>query len=141
MTTVQLPSRQIDEVLAAELSGLRDRHLERNLRRTGHRRGAIVQTDYGQAVDFSSNDYLGLASELRPHNIAVNCLAPRKVILTEGAIAGGMADRVSDDMVEDPSAIVQAAVWLASQDASGVTGTIQYSLDLLEKLSGTAFPS
>jgi NAD(P)-dependent dehydrogenase (short-subunit alcohol dehydrogenase family) len=103
------------------------------------------QTELGSNAYWTSKAgieryYLGLASELRPHNIAVNCLAPRKVILTEGAIAGGMADRVSDDMVEDPSAIVQAAVWLASQDASGVTGTVQYSLDLVEKLSDTAFP-
>jgi NAD(P)-dependent dehydrogenase (short-subunit alcohol dehydrogenase family) len=100
------------------------------------------QTELGSNAYWTSKAgieryYLGLASELRSQNIAVNCLAPRKVILTEGAIAGGMADQISPDMVEDPSAIVQAAVWLATQDASGVTGTVQYSLDLLENLSGT----
>jgi NAD(P)-dependent dehydrogenase (short-subunit alcohol dehydrogenase family) len=98
------------------------------------------QTELGSNAYWTSKAgieryYLGLASELRSHHIAVNCLAPRKVVLTEGAVAGGMAERVSDDMVEDPSAIVQAAVWLASQDASGVTGTVQYSLDLLDELS------
>lgn len=100
------------------------------------------QTELGSNAYWTSKAgveryYLGLASELRPHNIAVNCLAPRKVVLTEGAIAGGMANRVTDDMVEDVSAIVQAAVWLAAQDASGVTGTVQYSLDLMDRLSTT----
>jgi citronellol/citronellal dehydrogenase len=104
------------------------------------------QTELGSNAYWTSKAgieryYLGLASELRSYNIAVNCLGPNKVILTEGAIAGGMADRVSDDMVEDASTVVQAAVWLAAQDASGMTGTVQYSLDLLEKLSATTLES
>jgi len=76
--------------------------------------------------------YAGLAVELAPHNVAVNCLAPNKVVMTEGAIAGGM--QVPDDMIEAPEAMGAAAVWLASQDASGVTGTVQYSLDVVERL-------
>lgn len=55
----------MDDALATDLAQLRERHLERHLRRTAHRRGAIVETDYGRAVDFSSNDYLGLASDER----------------------------------------------------------------------------
>jgi NAD(P)-dependent dehydrogenase (short-subunit alcohol dehydrogenase family) len=78
--------------------------------------------------------YTGLASELRPHNIAVNCLAPRKVVLTEGWAAGGKGMEVPPDQVEPPEAMGRAAVHLASQDASGITGTVQYSLDLLAAL-------
>jgi NAD(P)-dependent dehydrogenase (short-subunit alcohol dehydrogenase family) len=68
------------------------------------------QTELGSNAYWTSKAgveryYLGLASELRSNNIAVNCLAPRKVVLTEGAVAGGMAERVSDDMIEDSSAI------------------------------------
>jgi 8-amino-7-oxononanoate synthase len=55
----------IDDVLGAELSRLRNQHIERTLRPTGRRRGAIVETKHGPAVDFSSNDYLGLATDER----------------------------------------------------------------------------
>lgn len=64
MTTLPV-HHTIDDVLAVELSQLRDRHLERTLRATARRRGAVVETDRGPAVDFSSNDYLGLASDQR----------------------------------------------------------------------------
>ena len=33
--------------------------------------------------------YLGLAADLKPDNIAVNCLSPSRVVLTEGWQAGG----------------------------------------------------
>jgi NAD(P)-dependent dehydrogenase (short-subunit alcohol dehydrogenase family) len=78
--------------------------------------------------------YRGLAAELRPHGIAVNCLAPSKVVMTEGALASGVS--VPDEMVEEPESIGRAAVYLAGQDAAGLTGTVQYSLELLERLGG-----
>jgi NAD(P)-dependent dehydrogenase (short-subunit alcohol dehydrogenase family) len=76
--------------------------------------------------------YAGLASELRPHNIAVNCLAPKKVVETEGWRAAGGGAELPPEMIEDPDAIGRAAVFLAGQDGSGITGTVQYSLDLLD---------
>lgn len=78
--------------------------------------------------------YAGLAHELREHNVAVNCLAPKKVVITEGWLAGGGGAEVPEDMIEEPGAIGRAAVHLAAQDAGGITGTVQYSLDLLEQL-------
>jgi NAD(P)-dependent dehydrogenase (short-subunit alcohol dehydrogenase family) len=75
--------------------------------------------------------YLGLAAELAPHNVAVNCLAPKKVVLTEGWRAAGGGREIPPEMIEEPDAIGRAAVILAAQDASGITGTVQYSLDLL----------
>ena len=74
--------------------------------------------------------YLGLAQDLREDNIAVNCLSPSRVVLTEGWQAGGMGVDIPPDMVEPPEAMGLAAVRLAAQDASGVTGTVQRSEDL-----------
>jgi citronellol/citronellal dehydrogenase len=74
--------------------------------------------------------YLGLAADLRPDNIAVNCLSPSRVVLTEGWQAGGGGMQIPPEMVEPPEAMANAAVLLAQQDASGITGTIQRSEEL-----------
>ncbi|MEU9288611.1 SDR family NAD(P)-dependent oxidoreductase [Streptomyces sp. NPDC048275] len=71
--------------------------------------------------------YLGLASTLKPDNIAVNCLAPSRVVVTEGWQAGGGGREIPPEMIEPPQAMEQAAVLLAGQDAGGVTGTVQRS--------------
>ncbi|MCV7224313.1 SDR family NAD(P)-dependent oxidoreductase [Mycolicibacterium elephantis] len=71
--------------------------------------------------------YLGLATDLRPDNIAVNCLSPSRVVLTEGWQAGAGGMQVPPEMVEPPEAMANAAVRLAGQDARGITGTIQRS--------------
>ena len=78
--------------------------------------------------------YAGLAEELRPHGIAVNCLAPEKVVLTEGWQAAGAGVELSPEEIEAPEVMGQAAVHLATQDANGITGSVQYSLRLLETL-------
>lgn len=75
--------------------------------------------------------YLGLADDLRPDNIAVNCLSPSRVVLTEGWFSGGGGQQIPPEMVEPPEAMGQAAVLLARQDASGITGTIQRSEELV----------
>jgi hypothetical protein len=49
------------------------------------------------------------------------------VVLTEGWQAGGAGMEIPPEMVEPPEAMANAAVRLAGQDASGVTGTIQRS--------------
>ena len=74
--------------------------------------------------------YLGLAADLKPDNIAVNCLSPSRVVLTEGWQAGGGGMEIPPEMVEPPEAMANAAVFLARQDASGITGTIQRSEEL-----------
>ncbi|MFQ6228823.1 SDR family oxidoreductase [Nocardia sp. NPDC002869] len=68
--------------------------------------------------------YLGLAADLRPDNIAVNCLSPSRVVLTEGWQAAGGGD-IPADMVEPPETMGRAAALLAAQDATGITGTVQ----------------
>ena len=79
--------------------------------------------------------YTGLAEELREWNVAVNCLAPKKVVITEGWQAAGAGIELEPDMIEEPEAMGRAAVILASQDAAGITGSVQYSLDLIEKFN------
>jgi citronellol/citronellal dehydrogenase len=71
--------------------------------------------------------YLGLAADLKPDNIAANCLSPSRVVLTEGWQASGGGMEIPAEMVEPPEAMADATVLLAQQDASGITGTIQRS--------------
>ena len=73
--------------------------------------------------------FLGLAADLKADNIAVNCLSPSRVVLTEGWQAGGGME-IPPEMVEPPEAMADAAVLLAQQNASGITGTIQRSEEL-----------
>ncbi|MBD0323724.1 MAG: SDR family oxidoreductase, partial [Aldersonia sp.] len=75
--------------------------------------------------------YLGLASDLRSDNIAVNCLSPSRVVLTEGWRASGNGQHIPPEAVEPPEKMGQAAVLLAGQDATGITGTIQRSESLV----------
>jgi len=74
--------------------------------------------------------YLGLAADLKRDNIAVNCLSPSRVVLTEGWQAGGGGMEIPPEMIEPPEAMADAAMLLAQQDASGITGTIQRSEEL-----------
>jgi 7-keto-8-aminopelargonate synthetase-like enzyme len=64
----------LDDALQAGLDALRDRDLERTLRVVARREGAIVETKLGTAVDFSSNDYLGLATHPRLVEAATNAI-------------------------------------------------------------------
>jgi citronellol/citronellal dehydrogenase len=75
--------------------------------------------------------YRGLATDLLAANIAVNCLAPARVVLTEGWRAGSGGREIPPEMVEPPEAMADAAVLLAGQDGAGITGTVQLSEELL----------
>lgn len=97
----------------------------------------VLMTDLGSNAYWVSKAgveryYAGLATEMAPYNVAVNCLAPKKVVMTEGAVAGGID--VPPDMIEAPEAMGQSAVYLAAQTAETLTGTVQYSLDLLKRI-------
>ena len=95
----------------------------------------VTMTDYGSNAYWVSKAvverlYLGLAADLKDDNIAVNCLSPSRVVLTEGWSAGDGGVEIPPEMVEPPEAMANAAVLLAQQDASGITGTIQRSEEL-----------
>ena len=78
--------------------------------------------------------YAGLASELAPDGIAVNCLAPSGVVLTEGWHFASGGVRVPEEYVEAPALMGEAAVLLAAQDARGISGRVLYSRELLGEL-------
>jgi len=64
----------------------------------------------------------GMAAELKPFNIAVNCLKPRGAVRTEGmSYLYPDVDRAGWD---SPDTMVKAAMFLAEQDGAGVTGII-----------------
>ncbi|GAA5052278.1 SDR family NAD(P)-dependent oxidoreductase [Nocardia callitridis] len=73
--------------------------------------------------------YLGLAADLADDHIAVNCLAPSGVVLTEGWQVAGDARAIPADMVEAPEVMGRAAVALATHHS--ITGTVQRSQSLL----------
>jgi citronellol/citronellal dehydrogenase len=64
----------------------------------------------------------GLAEEVGQYNIAVNALKPQGVVDTEG-MRFWMPD-ADKSQWESPEKMVRCAVFLAGQDASGVTGVV-----------------
>jgi 8-amino-7-oxononanoate synthase len=79
----------LDSALLGELATLRDDHLERSLRTVGFRRGAAVRVAAGDAIDFSSNDYLGLASDARLVTAMSRSLAEQGVGATASRLIAG----------------------------------------------------
>jgi citronellol/citronellal dehydrogenase len=63
-----------------------------------------------------------LAAEVGRYNIAVNALKHREGIETEGLLA--VSHGVGRERWETPEKFVRAAIFLAKQDSSGVTGTV-----------------
>lgn len=67
-------ARSLDDVLATELGALQAAGLRRSLRHVERRDGAEVIAAGRAAIDFSSNDYLGLASDPRLAEAACRAL-------------------------------------------------------------------
>ena len=73
----------------------------------------------------------GLAAEMKEHNIAVNALKPAKPVLTEGF----KLQRPNADFSRwvGTDTMVQATLFLATQDAKGLTGTVTTDEELISK--------
>lgn len=65
----------------------------------------------------------GLATEVGRHNIAVNCLKPKEPVDTEG-MRFWLAGNHKTEAWVSPEKMVKCALFLAAQDAKGVTGTV-----------------
>jgi NAD(P)-dependent dehydrogenase (short-subunit alcohol dehydrogenase family) len=76
----------------------------------------------------------GLAAELQADGIAVNALAPVAAVMTPGVEALGATRWIEPSMLEPIEAIAEAALALATCDAS-LTGRVTYSLPLLQELA------
>ncbi|MGW0040158.1 SDR family NAD(P)-dependent oxidoreductase [Rhodococcus sp. NPDC003348] len=98
----------------------------------------VAMTDRGSNAYWVSKAaaerlYLGLAADLQSDNIAVNCLSPSRVVLTEGWTAGGSGIEIPPEMVEPPETMGAAAVLLAAQEGASITGTVQRSESLVQQ--------
>jgi NAD(P)-dependent dehydrogenase (short-subunit alcohol dehydrogenase family) len=65
----------------------------------------------------------GLATEVGRYNIAVNGLKPKAPVDTEG-MRFWLSDEAQAQGWVTPEKIVKCALFLAAQDARGVTGTV-----------------
>lgn len=92
----------------------------------------MVGQAYGVAKAAVERLTWGLSAELGPYNIAVNCLKPLRPVLTEGF----QAQRPDADFSTwaPPEAMVKAAVFLAAQDAHGLSGNIVTAEELVQRL-------
>ena len=97
-----------------------------------HAEIAIAGQDYGAAKAGLERFSWGLAAELGSHNIAVNVLKPLRPVLTEGFQAQRPdADFSTWATAED---MVKAAVFLAQQNAGGLSGVIVTAEELVRRL-------
>ncbi|HKS07576.1 MAG TPA: 8-amino-7-oxononanoate synthase [Gemmatimonadaceae bacterium] len=79
----------LDDALEEEWTRWTERGLARTPRPAWHRRGASVITEDGPAVDFSSNDYLGLATDSRVAGAAAQAIAEEGVGATASRLIAG----------------------------------------------------
>lgn len=91
------------------------------------------ETAKGAVEHFTSS----LAVEVSPYNIAVNCIKPEHGIATEG-VKFWFPNRDWSGHVSSET-MVKAALFLATQDASGVNGVVTTAEELAETHQG-AFP-
>jgi citronellol/citronellal dehydrogenase len=90
-------------------------------------------TVYGMCKAAIERFSTGLATELYPDNIAVNALAPNKVVPTPGTLFHQLTTADNPNS-EPPAAMAAAALMLCHADPKTRTGRIAYSLDLLSEL-------
>ena len=93
---------------------------------------ALVGQGYGAAKAGLERFSWGLAAELGPHNIAVNVLKPLRPVATEGF----RSQRPDADFSTwaTPEDMAKATVYLAAQDARGLTGAIVTAEELVRRL-------
>jgi NAD(P)-dependent dehydrogenase (short-subunit alcohol dehydrogenase family) len=78
---------------------------------------------YGVAKAAVDRFTWGLATEVGSHNIAVNCLKPKEPVDTEGMRFWSSGNEKKEGWVSAEK-MVKCVLFLAAQDAKGVTGTV-----------------
>ena len=93
---------------------------------------ALIGQAYGASKAALERFTWGLAAELGPLNIAVNALKPLRPVATEGF----RFQRPDADFSTwaTPGDMAKATVYLAAQDARGLTGTIVTDEELVRRL-------
>ncbi len=91
----------------------------------------VTGTAYGTAKAAIEQMTCRLAAEFGEYNIAVNCYHPAVGVASEGFVYNLPADFDKSQLI-GPEKMVKAAIFLAQQDASGVTGCIANDQELIE---------
>jgi NAD(P)-dependent dehydrogenase (short-subunit alcohol dehydrogenase family) len=94
-------------------------------------------TVYGMCKASLERFSTGLAAELYGDNIAVNALAPSRVVPTPGTLFHHLT--TEDDPDAEPAAVMaEAALLLCSAEPQTLTGRVAYSQDLLAELRASS---
>ena len=86
---------------------------------------------YGTAKAAIEHFTCGLAAELGPYNIAVNCYKPAQGVATEGYVFN-LPPGYDKSRLIGPEKMVKAALFLAQQDAKGVTGCVARDEEIIQ---------
>jgi citronellol/citronellal dehydrogenase len=91
-------------------------------------------TVYGMCKAALERFTTGLASEVYADGIAVNVLSPSGLVVTPGVAFHGLNKGVSEDRLEAPEVMAEAAYALVTGDPAVLTGKVTYARPLLEEL-------
>ena len=90
-------------------------------------------TVYGTVKSALERFTQGLAHELFEYNIAVNSLAPTKVVPTPGTLHHHLVESMDDPRGEPPDYMAKAALALSTCNPKEMTGRIRYTQELLKE--------
>jgi NAD(P)-dependent dehydrogenase (short-subunit alcohol dehydrogenase family) len=92
---------------------------------------SVTGAAYGTAKAALEHFTYALAAELGPYNIAVNCYKPAQGVASEGYVFNLPPDYDKSRLV-GPEKMVKAAIFLAQQDAKGVTGCVARDEEIIQ---------
>jgi NAD(P)-dependent dehydrogenase (short-subunit alcohol dehydrogenase family) len=95
-------------------------------------------TVYGMCKAALERMSSGLAAEMSDDGIAVNSLAPTKIVATWGTVHHGLVPDDAPDEIEYPQEFAEAAVALCAGDPRSLTGRILHTDQAYEQLRLTA---
>ena len=91
----------------------------------------VTGVAYGTAKAAIEHFTCELAAELGKYNIAVNCYKPAQGVASEGFVFNLPPDYDKSRFI-GPEKMVKAAIFLAQQDAKGVTGCVARDEELIQ---------
>jgi NAD(P)-dependent dehydrogenase (short-subunit alcohol dehydrogenase family) len=91
-------------------------------------------TVYGMCKAAIERFSSGLASEVYADGVAVNALSPSGLVPTPGVVFHHLTDGVSEDRLEAPEVMAEAAFALCTGDPARITGKVTYAKPILEEL-------
>jgi NAD(P)-dependent dehydrogenase (short-subunit alcohol dehydrogenase family) len=99
-----------------------------------YQRPGLGGTVYGMCKAAIERLSTGLAAEVHDAGIAVNALAPSRVVATPGVVVHRLIPPGAEDRAEPVEVMAEAALALCTGDPRAMTGRIAYSQALLDEL-------